>query len=171
MIVYKYKEQTINYLEGVRKWFPNKSLPENITEDVLSSLGVLIEKEPEKDEVWNGTEYIIPLSVLKEYKKAEIAQSRFEAETAGIYGIKTDRESQGILTGAVLQAVIYPTYSLEWKTIDGTFVTLSAEEIMTVGRTVREYVQAQFNKEAKLCDMINSSETTEEVKKITWGAF
>jgi hypothetical protein len=120
---------------------------------------------------YSEAELITMFAEVKEAKKAEITQSRFEAETAGIYGIKTDRESQALLTGAVLQAVIDPTYSLSWKTIDGTFVSLSAEEIMTVGRTVREYVQSQFNKEEALCGMIDSAATIEEVKKITWSVY
>lgn len=47
MIVYKYSDQTTNYLNGIRKWFPTKSLPANITEDVLSYLGVVAEDVPE----------------------------------------------------------------------------------------------------------------------------
>lgn len=108
------------------------------------------------------------LAQAKEAKKSEIAQARYEAETAGIYGIKTDRESQALLTGAVLQAFIDPTYSLNWKTVDGTFVELGYAEIMAVGNVVRTHVQAQFNKESEIRDKIDACTTVEEVVAITY---
>ena len=37
---YKYQGQETNYINGVRKWFPNKSLPAVLTEEILLSLGV-----------------------------------------------------------------------------------------------------------------------------------
>lgn len=66
MLLYKYNDQTTNYLDGIRKWFPTKSLPEVITEDVLSSLGVEVEDVP--DEVVREP----TLDEIKEYKCAEI---------------------------------------------------------------------------------------------------
>lgn len=54
---YLYQGQKTNYLNGVRKWFPNKSLPAVLTEEILLSLGVeMVEDvvpEPTK-EVNNG---------------------------------------------------------------------------------------------------------------------
>ena len=42
---YKYQGQKTNYLNGVRKWFPNKSLPAVLTEEILLSLGITAEEE------------------------------------------------------------------------------------------------------------------------------
>jgi hypothetical protein len=64
MIVYKYSDQTTNYLDGIRKWFPTKSLPANITEDVLSYLGVVAEDVPD------------PVPTLDELKEAKCAEIR-----------------------------------------------------------------------------------------------
>jgi hypothetical protein len=64
MILYKYSEQTTNYLDGIRKWFPTKSLPANITEDVLSYLGVVAEDVPD------------PVPTLDELKEAKCAEIR-----------------------------------------------------------------------------------------------
>lgn len=108
------------------------------------------------------------LTAAKEAKKSEIAAARYEAEIAGILGIKTDRESQALLTGAVLQAFIDPTYSLNWKTVDGTFVELGYAEIMAVGTVVRTHVQVQFNKESEIRDKIDACTTVEEVAAITY---
>lgn len=122
--------------------------------------------------LWDGDSWTAPhvptLEELKEAKKVEIAQARYEAETAGILGIKTDRESQALLTGAVLQAFIDPTYSLNWKTVDGTFVELGYAEIMAVGNVVRTHVQDQFNKESEIRDKIDACTTVEEVAAITY---
>lgn len=113
-----------------------------------------------------------PLSELKAAKKAEIAQARYEAEIAGVtingISIKTDRESQGLITGACLQAVIDPTYTLNWKTIDGSFVELTAEDIKAIGTTVRTHVQAQFDREKTLLEQVNAATTAEELEVITW---
>ena len=42
---YLYEGQETNYLNGIRKWFPTKSLPAVITEEILVSLGVETEEE------------------------------------------------------------------------------------------------------------------------------
>ena len=122
--------------------------------------------------VWNGDDweepYVPTLDELKSVKRAEIAASRFNAEVAGIMGIRTDRESQALLTGACLQAVIDPEYSLNWKTADGTWIKLSAEDIKAVGTTVRVYVQSKFDEEERLCGLIDIATTAEELSLISW---
>lgn len=105
---------------------------------------------------------------IKNSKRNEIAASRYEKEIAGVYGIKTDRESQAMLTAAVLQATLDPTYTLNWKTIDGTFVTLSAQEVTVVGTVVRTYIQSQFDEELRLNMLIDNVTTKEELDEIIW---
>lgn len=107
----------------------------------------------------------------KEAKKAEIAQARYNAEIAGItingVSIKTDRESQGLITGAALQAIEDSTYSCQWKT-EGGFVTLVADEIKAVAKAVRAHVQACFDKEAVLIAQVEAVTTEEELNLIKW---
>lgn len=67
MIVYKYSDQTTNYLDGIRKWFPTRSLPANLTEGVLSYLGVVIEEVPDE---------VIPEPTLEEIKERKCAEIR-----------------------------------------------------------------------------------------------
>ena len=109
----------------------------------------------------------------KEAKKAEIAQARYNAEIAGVtingVLIKTDRETQAVLTAACLQAYIDSGYSLNWKTGDGTFVSLLAEQIMAFGTAVRAHVQSCFDREAELLPLIASAETEAELDAIKWG--
>ena len=108
----------------------------------------------------------------KEAKKAEIAQARYNAEIAGVtingVSIKTDRETQAVLTSACLQAYIDSGYSLNWKTGDGTFVSLPAEQIMAFGTAVRAHVQSCFDHEAELLPLIESAETEAELNLIAW---
>lgn len=158
MIVYKYGDQTTNYLNGIRKWFPTKSLPANITEDVLSYLGVVAEDVPEP---------VPTFEEIKEAKKASIAQARYHAEIAGVNGIKTDRESQALITGAALKAMQDPDYTCRWKGIDG-FVTLNASQIIAIADAVRAHVQSCFDHEAELIPLIEAATTQAELEAINW---
>ena len=109
----------------------------------------------------------------KEAKKAEIAQARYNAEIAGVtingVLIKTDRETQAVLTAACLQAYIDSGYSLNWKTRDGTFVSLPAEQIMAFGTAVRAHVQWCFDHEAELLPLIEAATTEAELDAVKWG--
>jgi hypothetical protein len=107
----------------------------------------------------------------KEAKKAEIAQARYNAEIAGVtingVSIKTDRESQGLITGAALKAMQDPDYTCRWKGIDG-FVELTAPQIIAIADAVRAHVQSCFDHEAELLPLIASAETEAELDLITW---
>lgn len=128
---------------------------------------------PDSDAVWNGAKWEVPFAILVERKKAEIATARYNAEIAGVtingVSIKTDRETQAVLTAACLQAYIDSGYSLNWKTGDGTFVSLPAEQIMAFGTAVRAHVQSCFDHEAELLPLIESAETEAELDSIKWG--
>ena len=109
----------------------------------------------------------IPFATAKENKYAEIAAARYNAEIAGINGIRTDRESQGLITGAALKAIQDSTYTCKWKGIDG-FVELTAPQIIAVADSVRAHVQGCFDHEAELLPLIASAETEDELDLITW---
>lgn len=108
------------------------------------------------------------LETAKSAKRAEIASARFEAETAGINGVKTDRESQALITGAALQAIVDYDYECRWKTSEG-FVHLSAEQIKYIAQLVRLHVQGCFDREAELCGLIDKAESPDELGGIAWG--
>ena len=103
----------------------------------------------------------------KEDKKAEIAQARYNAEIAGVNGIRTDRESQGLITGAALKAMQDNTYTCNWKGVDG-FVTLTAPQIIAIADAVRQHVQGCFDREAELLPLIEAATTQSELDAITW---
>lgn len=111
------------------------------------------------------------LNELKAQKKAEIAAARYEREIAGtaVSGVTIDtgRDSQALITGAALAAVIDQNYSLNWKTPTG-FIHLTASEIIAVAQAVRSHVQACFDKEGELVARINAATTKEELGAIKW---
>jgi hypothetical protein len=113
-----------------------------------------------------------PLTEAKAKKLAEIAAARYAEETGGItfsgMAIDTSRESQGLITGAALQATIDPAYMCRWKTA-GRFVWLNAENVIAVAVAVREHVQGCFDKEAGLTSVIGSAETVEDVEAAAWN--
>ena len=107
------------------------------------------------------------LEAAKSAKRAEIAAARFEAETAGIDGIKTDRESQALITGAALKAMQDSEYSCRWKGVDG-FVELTSPQILAIADAVRSHVQSCFDREAELLPLIEAAESPEDLEVIMW---
>ena len=110
---------------------------------------------------WLVESEAVPLAELRAAKLAALAARRWQAETAGItvegVPVMSDRESQGLIVGAALQAVIDPAYTLRWKTAAGAFVALSATELLAVAQAVRAHVQACFDREAALTEAINAA--------------
>jgi len=111
------------------------------------------------------------LEAARERKRSEIASARWEAETAGIdvngFTVRTDRESQSLITGAALKAMQDEKYSCRWKTESG-FVELTALQISAVADAVRTHVQACFDREAELVALIEAAESPEELNEIVF---
>ena len=104
---------------------------------------------------------------------ALIASRRYDAETAGIdlngMHIDTGRDSQALITGATVQAMLDPNYSLRWKTVAG-FVDLTAEQIIGVATAARAHVQACFNREAELLEALAAGTFTPDMLEQGWPA-
>lgn len=117
---------------------------------------------------WNGEDFIAPsFEDLRSRKYREIATARYNAEIAGVNDIKTDRESQALITGAALKAMQDNTYTCKWKGIDG-FVTLTAPQIIAIADAVRAHVQSCFDHEAELQPLIAAATTQAELDAINW---
>ena len=112
------------------------------------------------------------LEELKALKTAQIAAARYEEECAGItiqgVEIATDRDSQGLILGAVVQAQTTPDYIVQWKTKSG-FVTLTAEQIIAIATAVRAHVQACFDREAYYLTQIEAATTPEMLQAVTFS--
>jgi len=113
------------------------------------------------DDRWERTwsSEILPKDDLKRV----VTEKRYEIEVGGtkvnniIYA--TDRESQTkyIAVAIELQQANTQTWSILWKTLDGTFVQLNAIEMSTVIDSVRNHIQNCYNKEAEYHSTISTS--------------
>lgn len=138
--------------------------------DPLEYAEVLKLRQACRDKIneWNGEDFIAPtFEDLRNRKYREIATARYNAEIAGIDGIKTDRESQALITGAALKAMQDSTYSCRWKTESG-FVELTAPQILAIADAVRAHVQGCFDREAELLTLIEAAESPEELDEIVF---
>ena len=112
------------------------------------------------------------LEEVKADKLAELAQARWEQETGGLTlpdgtAIKTDRESQALLTGAALKALQDPEYSCWWKA-DGGWVRLDSKTILYLAEAVRGHVQSCFDREKILAERVGKAQTILEVSAVSW---
>jgi len=111
------------------------------------------------------------LEAAKAAKRAEIAAARFASETGGIVvggaEIRTDRESQAMITGAALKAIQDAEYTCSWKA-DAGFVELSAPQILAIADAVRAHVQSCFDRERALLALIDAAGTPEDLEAVTW---
>jgi len=146
---------------------------------------VLVEVGPEVQEgwPWDGENFSPPkeesepaeptLEEVKAEKLAELAEARWREETGGLTlpdgtVIKTDRESQALLTGASLYALQNAKATVEWKGANG-WVTLTASDIQKIAYLVRNHVQAAFSKERDYAEKVNGCSTVAEVQAVSWG--
>ena len=112
------------------------------------------------------------LESARERKLTELAEARWQAETGGLTlpdgtAVKTDRESQALLTGAALKALQDPEYSCWWKAADG-WVKLDAKTLLYLAEAVRSHVQSCFDREKILAERVGKAQTILEVSAVSW---
>lgn len=124
------------------------------------------------DDGWSLTAPTPPVPTLAEEKadkKAALAAKRYAVEAGGITvgqtPVKTDRETQAILTGARTLAKEDPAYSVNWKT-PGGFVTMDAATIIAVADAVAAHVQACFDNEMNITAQIDAAADVAAVRAI-----
>lgn len=121
------------------------------------------------------------LAGAKEAKLAELANARWEQETGGLTlpdgtVIKTDRESQGLLTGAAFSATLDPETPIEWKGANG-WVVLTSQQVLQIAGLVRQHVQGCFSRERALSaqveaiaqdEALSDAEKVEAIRAVHW---
>ena len=178
----QYRFDARGWLEAVEETYSDHEID---LKNYLPPFGRTFAEPPKYDPatqipVWNGIEWIVhelsefepTLEEVKTAKLAELAQARWEQETGGLTlpdgtVIKTDRESQGLLTGASLYVLQNASATVEWKGENG-WVTLSASDLQQIAMLVRNHVQACFSKERELGEKVEACETAEDVQGISW---
>lgn len=115
----------------------------------------------------------VVLAPTAEEVRAMIAARRFQAETAGIVidgsAIDTGRDSQALITGAAVSAMLDTNYSCQWKTPSG-FIELTSQQIIAIASEVRAHVQACFDREAELLAAVSAGTFTESQLDEGWPA-
>ncbi len=102
-----------------------------------------------------------PTEQLKERLCAHAAAARYAKETGGIafngVPIRTDRESQAMVSGAHSLVVDRPEKTIKFKSAGG-FVELDAATMTAIARAVGDHVQECFAIEADVAGKIMSGE-------------
>lgn len=93
---------------------------------------------------------------------AYAAAQRYVIETSGIavsgMAVKTDRESQAMITGAYMRATGDAEFATQWKGANGSFVALNAAQVIAVGEAVALHVANCFSLEAEAVAKIQASQ-------------
>lgn len=113
------------------------------------------------------TELELFISQEKLKLKQEVAGRRYQVETSGITlsdgtSIKTDRESQATLTGALSYLTLNPTTTIDWKGNAG-WVALGLEQITAISTAVGSHVQQAFTNEKVHAEAIGKLTTVQEL--------
>jgi hypothetical protein len=139
-------------------WCIENSKPEcTIIQKVIDSGVQLIDDEYQQTwEIVDKTEQ--ELEALKNQRLSELAALRYEHETAGITvngaNIKTDRESQAMITGAFNSIQISPSVVIDWK-CENEWIQLDYDSIAFIAKSVGAHVQACFTREKELAALID----------------
>lgn len=114
-----------------------------------------------------------PVDTSPERYARDIAARRYQAETAGTTidgnALDTGRDSQALITGAALAAMLDPNYSCQWKTAGG-FIKLAAPQLLAIATAMRAHVQACFDREAQLLAALEAGTFTETMLDQGWPA-
>ncbi|MEX3775839.1 DUF4376 domain-containing protein [Pseudomonas sp. MYb118] len=102
---------------------------------------------------------------------ALIAAERYKREGAGVpvndFLIDTSRDSQALLAGAAVSAIMDPSYRCNWKTSNG-FVELTSIELLSISTAVRNHVQACFDRELALLRVVEAGEYSDHMLLEGW---
>ncbi len=116
----------------------------------------------------------VPPPVSAEYLAQRIADRRYQAQAAGTtlngMPIDTSTDSQSLITGAALAAVLDSNYVCRWKMADGARVELDAKMIIAVASAVRDHIQACYDREDKLLTAVSDGTYTNAMLDEGWPA-
>jgi len=104
----------------------------------------------------------------KKAKLDQLASNRYDKEQSGSVVvnnkvISTDRDTQSKLPAIASSDSIT---SINWKLKDGTFASLSLEDVILANSEVQSYVQDLFDWEALMVSAINAATTPEELEAV-----
>lgn len=128
------------------------------------------------------TVQFLGIHAIRENLKTELADIRYQHEVGGTtwtkngttYNLDTSREVQAKLSGASMFAQLYlaqvqaaqaanqpapAVFSMNWKFLDGTFLSIDVNDLISIFSTVVMYVEECYNNESLLCAQICAAAT------------
>lgn len=110
--------------------------------------------------------------------KSVAAAKRWEVENggcavAGFGVVPTDERTRAVLTAAYIKASTNPAYTIpKWKVGPGSYVTLTAAQIIAMANAVEAHVQACFSVNGDVDDEIDAETITtlEAIDAAAWPA-
>lgn len=164
-----------NLPEILQRNLPGLDLDDVLVVDRLDGEGEIIEAwsspllrpSDETIQQWHDAYHGPPsLAEVRAAKLAALADRRWRVETQGITvagaRIKTDRESQALLTGAWCACQLNPALLIDWKGEDG-WVQIDAVTVSALAAAVSAHVQGCFTAEKTHAEAIAALETVEAV--------
>jgi len=128
-----------------------------------------------------GGRWQIPVEELRAEKRSEIASARWAemSEPTTVDGFPAlwfaDKESMNDmhrassdLQTAIAMELLPPETTVGWKTADGSFTTLSLNDLITVRLLLSQRQQALYAKEAVILALIAAAETPADLDAISW---
>ncbi len=109
------------------------------------------------------------ISEIRADLRRQAEAKRYAAETGGITvggaAVKTDRESQALLTGAAAALSAGLPGPINWKAVNG-WVQLGPDDVTALATAVAAHVQRCFSREKALCEQIDAATDATELASI-----
>jgi hypothetical protein len=163
---------------GVRKPFEDEILADVIHSYAPTSFWIFSQTTVTNVVIGTTGTYIPPsfietLESVKENKKQALSAWRYAKENLFVTfdgnKISTSRESRVAITETFVNMNNNIINEVNWKTMNGIFVTYNKIQFSTLVNAVTNYVQNCFNEEKLYLEQINQATTIEEVKAIQFG--
>lgn len=134
---------------------------------------ILFDHEPTEKELEEAFGFTSG-ELVKNRQLALITEERFRREGSGIVvegvAIDTSRDSQSLIAGMAVSAMLDLAYKCSYKAVDG-FVELTASQILAVATAVRSHVQTCFDREKSLSESVVAGTYTDAMLKEGWPAL
>jgi hypothetical protein len=177
-MLYSYKNRYPSTLP-FRIVLPNgqtRTDPSTFTEEEITQAGFVAVSNPPNYNpsyqklFWGGTDWIVEeISVEdhREKRKAELKDRRYQEEISHPT-IDTTRESQAMINGIWSAFQINPNLTINYKGRDGWYV-IDAAMGNAIAQQVVAHVQACFDNERVLSELLDATTTHEEVLAVNFS--
>lgn len=109
------------------------------------------------------------LEMARQSKLREIEESRLAhaSQPLVLDGYSFDADYENI-PGAVIAALVNPTYTTPWVTADNQVVSLSSAQVVALGQLLKEQKTLAVTRARELKDQVLAATTQEQLEGIVW---